>query len=132
MLNGFIDLTLYVSFNSFKSLASVTGSHDTYIIVFDFISFKYSFVLESNPALGGSTIIKSIFLNSFNLFSTLSHMNSIFFVLFNSLFLFAFFILDPLESIPIIFFAYSDTYIPIVPVPVYKSNTFLGFFFFTS
>ena len=80
----------YNSLNFSKSLAKVIGSHETYTILWGLISFKYFIVLSSNPLLGGSIIIESIFSLKLSItFATSLQINSILSILFNSLFFLA-------------------------------------------
>ena len=65
----------------------------------------------------------SIFLILYKALSVLPHINSMLFALFSIAFNFASSIASSLISIPSIFFAFSLTYIPIEPVPQYKSKT---------
>ena len=55
----------YLSFNKFKSLASVTGSQDTYIKVFGVISRSFSITFLCSPLLGGSMMAVSYSFGNF-------------------------------------------------------------------
>ena len=72
----------YCSFNIFKSLTNVIGSHETYIIVWG-LKFKIvSIASLFKPALGGSIITASgLIFNFFDSLPASPHINSILFML---------------------------------------------------
>ncbi len=81
-------------------------------------------VFWSKPALGGSTIVTSKFcFKLFTNFDVSPQIKSILSILFNFLFFSASKMAYLLISIPITFLQYLLKYIPILPVPQYKSKT---------
>ena len=120
MSTGCISFMLYFSSSFDKSLTIVAGLQLIYTN-FSGLNFNMLFiVVSSKPLLGGSTNttfgVICFSCNKFSkTFSTSPQVNSIFSILFIFAFSFA-------SSIAYTFFTNFEAYIPIVPIPQYRSS----------